>query len=201
MTLTTNISRLRLCALTLLAAAAGLGVSAQNVEIKTNLVGDALLSPSVAVETRLAPRWSLDFSGQFNFWNVGDDKRWRHWVLQPELRYWFCTTFSGHFIGAHLLGGQYNIGGIDVPVSFLGTDFRKLKDSRYQGWFGGVGVAYGYDWIFSRHWTLEAEIGFGWTYTRFDRYPCAECGKKIEHDQPHHYIGPTKVALNLIYAF
>ena len=47
-------------------------------------------------------------------------------------------------------GGQYNIGGFDGKVNFLGTDARKLKDSRYQGWFIGAGVAYGYAWILDR---------------------------------------------------
>ena len=26
-------------------------------------------------------------------------------------------------------------------------------------------------------------------------------GKKIEEDQRHHYVGPTKAALNLVYTF
>ena len=98
-------------------------------------------------------------------------------------------------------GGQYNIGGFDGKVNFLGTDARKLKDSRYQGWFVGAGVAYGYAWILSRHWNLEAEIGFGYSYTRYDRFPCAVCGTKLESDKPQHYVGPTKIAINLVYLF
>ena len=121
--------------------------------------------------------------------------------MQPEIRYWFCDRFSGHFVGAHLLGGQYNVGGLDIPFSFLGTDFRKIKDTRYQGWFGGLGVAYGYDWALSEHWNLEAELGIGWTYTRYDRFRCAGCGKKIENDKPHNYFGVTKAAINLVYVF
>ena len=80
-------------------------------------------------------------------------------------------------------------------------DSRKLKDSRYQGWFMGAGVSYGYAWILGRHWNLEAEIGAGYSYTRYDRFRCAGCGKKVETDKPHHYVGPTKVAINLVYLF
>ena len=86
-------------------------------------------------------------------------------------------------------------------LSFLGSDFSGLSETRYQGWFVGAGVAYGYAWILGRHWNLEAEIGFGYAYTRYDRYRCAGCGRKVESDKSHHYVGPTKAAVNLVYLF
>ncbi len=177
------------------------GAKAQEVALKTNLLSDAFLNPNLAAEVALAPRWTIDVSGQFNTWNHSHDRKWKHWVVQPEIRYWFCDRFAGHFVGAHLLGGQYNVGGIDIPFSFLGTDFKKLKDTRYQGWFGGLGVAYGYAWAIAEHWNIEGEIGIGWTYTRFDRFRCSGCGKKIEENKPHNYFGVTKAAINLVYLF
>lgn len=174
---------------------------AQKAAVKTNLIGDALLNPNAALEFGIAPRWTFDVSGQFNLWTLSHNRSWKHWVAQPEIRYWFCDRFSGHFVGAHLLGGQYNVGGIDIPLNLLGTDFRKLKDTRFQGWFGGAGVAYGYDWVLSEHLNLEAELGLGWTYTRYDRFRCAGCGKKIEEDMPHNYFGVTKAAINVVYVF
>ncbi len=177
------------------------GAKAQAVALKTNLLSDAFLNPNLAAEVALAPRWTIDVSGQFNTWNLSHDRKWKHWVVQPEIRYWFCDRFAGHFVGAHLLGGQYNVGGIDIPFSFLGTDFKKLKDTRYQGWFGGLGVAYGYAWAIAEHWNIEGEIGIGWTYTRFDRFRCSGCGKKIEENKPHNYFGVTKAAINLVYLF
>ena len=173
---------------TLILAIAGLAprLSAQEWALKTNLLSDALLNPNVALEFGLAPKWTFDISGEFNAWDLSHDRRWKHWAVQPEARYWFCDRFSGHFVGAHLLGGQYNVGGSDAGFSFLGTDFGKLRDSRYQGWFVGAGVAYGYTWILGKHWSLEAELGIGWTYTRFDRFRCSGCGKKIEENRPHN---------------
>lgn len=174
---------------------------AQKVAVKTNLLADGLFNPNLGIEVGLAKRWTMDVSGQFNAWTLSHDRRWKHWLLQPEARYWFCDRFSGHFIGAHAHGGQYNIGGFDGKVSFLGTDARKLKDSRYQGWFAGAGVAYGYTWIWGQHWNFEAEIGFGYSYTRYDRFRCTNCGRRLESNKPHHYVGPTKAALNLVYVF
>lgn len=193
--------KIKFIILLVFAVLSSISAFSQKSAVKTNLLSDGLLNPNAAVEFAVAPKWTVDLSGQFNLWNLSDDRQWRHWVLQPEARYWFCDRFSGHFVGTHLLGGQYNMGGIDIPVSFLGTDFRKLKDTRFQGWFAGAGIAYGYAWPLHEHWNLEAEVGIGWTYTRYDQFRCTGCGKKIKENTPHNYFGPTKVAVNLEYVF
>ena len=177
------------------------GVKGQNIAVKSNILSDALLNPNIGIEVGIAPKWTIDVSGQFNAWNLSHMRRWKHVAMQPEVRYWFCDRFSGHFVGMHLHGGWYNIGGFDGKINMLGTDARKLKDSRYQGWFAGAGIAYGYAWILGRHWNLEAELGFGYSFTKYDRFRCAGCGKKVETDKTHHYIGPTKLAINLVYVF
>lgn len=176
-------------------------VKAQKVAIKTNLVYDATATINAGLEFGLAPKWSLDVSGNFNAWSFSNEARWKHWAVQPEARFWFCDRFSGHFLAMHLHGGQYNVGAIKNNISFLGTDYSKLSDQRFQGWFAGAGIAYGYSWILGKHWNLEAEIGFGYSYTVYDKYECAGCGKKVDENLDHHYIGPTKAAINLVYLF
>ncbi len=193
-------TKIRLFVAFLLIAAGGFCAVAQNVAVKTNLLYDATLTINAGAEVAVAPRWSVDISGNLNAWTI-NQHRWKHWMIQPEARYWFCEALRGHFVGAHALGGQYNMGNFDLGINMLGTDFRKLKDYRYEGWYAGLGVAYGYSWIINRHWNFEAEIGFGWVYTRYDKYPCAHCGTKLAHDKPHNYVGPTKAALNLVYVF
>ncbi|WP_262497243.1 DUF3575 domain-containing protein [Duncaniella muris] len=174
---------------------------AQDLAVKTDLSSDIFTNINIGGEVGLAPKWTLDLSGEFNAWTFSDNKRWKHWFVQPEARYWFCDRFAGHFVGAHLHGGQYNVGGLDMGFSMLGTDFGKLKDYRFQGWFVGAGVAYGYAWVLGRHWNLEAEIGLGYSYTRYSQFKCAGCGKKLKSNRPHNYFGPTKAAINLVYVF
>lgn len=177
------------------------GLYAQEVAVKTNLLSDGVLSPNLGIEVGLSPKWTLDVSGQFNGWQLSHDRRWKHWALQPGVRYWLCDRFGGSYFGAYMHGGQYNMGGFDGKINFLGTDARKLEESRYQGWFVGGGVSYGYAFVLDRHWNLETEIGIGYSYTRYDRFRCAGCGKKVETDKTHHYVGPTKLAVNLVYLF
>ena len=185
----------------LLALLGSASAGAGDFAIKTNLLYDAAANVNLGFEAGIAPQWSLDVSGDINFWNI-HGHRWRHWFVQPELRYWLCHRSVGHFLALDVHGGQYNVGKIGLlDYKFLGTDFGNLKDRRYQGWFAGAGIAYGYSWSFSEHWGMEAEICIGWAYSRYDAYPCANCGRKIRKNAAHNYVGPTKAAINLVYNF
>lgn len=176
------------------------GAKAQDVAIKTNLLYDATATVNLGVEVGVAPKWTLDLSGNLNAWNVNEDKRWKHWLVQPEARYWFCDRFSRHFLGFHALGGQYNIGGLQNNIKFLGTDFSKLSNNRFQGWGVGAGVAYGYAMILGKHWNLEFEVGIGYIYSAYDIFECTGCGRRVGQDN-NHYVGLTKAAINLVYLF
>ena len=70
--------------------------SAQDVAIKTNILSDVFLNINTGLEVGLAPRWTLDVSGELNAWTLSHDRRWKHWAVQPEARYWFCDRFAGH---------------------------------------------------------------------------------------------------------
>ncbi len=180
----------------------GSHLKAQDYAVKSNLVSDSFRNLNLGLEFGLAPKWTLDLSGEYNGWKVKKDAaRWKHWSVQPEARLWLCDRFAGHFFGLHAHGGQYNVGGLKNSLSFLGTDYSKLTDTRFQGWFAGAGISYGYAWILGEHWNLEAELGAGYSYTEYDRFNCMGCGRKIETQVPHHYLGLTKVAINLVYLF
>ena len=179
------------------------GVSQANAQqwaIKTNIAYDATATANLGVEIGLTKKWTLDISGNFNAWGKNEATKWKHWLVQPEARYWFCDRFSRHFIGAHAIAGAFNFGGIDNNISFLGTDFSVLKDKRYQGYAYGVGAAYGFAFMLSEHFNLELEAGFGYMYLDYDIYNCDNCGRRIG-DGNHHYIGPTKAAINIVYLF
>ena len=174
--------------------------NAQDVALKTNLINDIALSPNIGVEVGLAPKWTLDMTAEMNLWKV-DGRSWKHLYFQPEARYWFCQRFSGHFIGFHALGGIYNFGKLNLPFNMLGSNLKELKNKRYQGWAAGAGVVYGCAWPLHKHWNIEAALGIGWLYTRFDSYPCQICGTKIDRNKSHNYFGPTKLSVAVEYIF
>ncbi len=190
----------RRMAIILVTGLVALSAGAQNVAVKTNALSDALMNINLGIEVGLAPRWTLDVSGQFNGWTLSHGRRWKHWGVQPEARYWLCERFAGHFFGIHAFTGQYNIGGIGKDFRFLGTDYGAPLRHRYQGWATGAGIGYGYAFILGRHWNLEAEIGAGYARMTYDRYACAGCGQKLGSGT-HDYFGLTKAAVNLVYVF
>ena len=115
--------------------------------------------------------------------------------MQPEIRRWNCEAFNRGFWGVHLLGGQYNAGGFRVPL------LPTLRHTRYQGWMVGGGISYGYHWYLGAHWNLEATVGLGYIYTRYDRFECYRCGRVTGRDEHHGYWGPTRVGISVVYLF
>lgn len=169
----------------------------QKAALKTNLVADATTTMSLALEVGTAPRNTLDLYVHYNPWELGNGKLLKHFYVQPEYRFWFCDRFSGSFLGVHLHGGLFNLAGWELPFNL----YPGLKDHRYEGEFVGGGVSYGYQWVLSRHWNFEANIGAGYAYINYDRYQCGNCGKRLDKDRDKNYFGPTKAALSLIYVF
>ena len=115
-------------------------------------------------------------------------------MVQPEARYWFCERFNGHFLAMHALGGQYNMAKVHLPFGL----YPGLRKNRYEGWFAGAGVGYGYQWVLNKRWNFEAEIGVGYVYTDYKTYRCSQCPKRTDRGHKN-YLGPTKAALTLVY--
>lgn len=169
---------------------------AQEVALKTNLLYDATTTLNLGVEWGVAEKWTLDISGNYNPWEFSRNRQWKHALLQPEARYWFCEKFNRHFVGAHLHGAIYNAGKMKLPFHIGDEGIQK---HRYKGWLAGAGVSYGYHWILGKRWSLEASIGLGYAYLEYDRFRiCENCKEKTGHEGKH-YFGPTKAALSIIY--
>ena len=168
------------------------GVASANAQfaVKTNLLYDATTTPNLGVEV-----------------GVGNNDRQhqlKHWMLMPEFRWWTCSKFNGHFVGVHLLGGEYNASNINLPwpgYFFGGENIGKsVRDHRLEGSFIGGGFTYGYQWILGRHWNLEAEIGVGYAHLWYKKFNCNTCGRKSGDGQTN-YVGVDKLGLSLMYIF
>lgn len=175
--------------------------------VKTNLLYDATTTPNLGFELGTGRKNTLQLFYGLNPWTFHSshgDRKARHWLLMPELRWWRCSKFNGSFLGVHLMGGQFNASNVDIPLPgyfFEGDNLVKsVRDNRYQGWYAGAGFTYGYQWILGKHWNLEAEIGVGYNHVWYDKYPCYECGAKLAAGQTN-YVGVTKLGLSLLYIF
>jgi hypothetical protein len=167
---------------------------AQKAGLKNNLIYDAVLTPNLALELALGRKTSLELGAGYNRFSLDGGKQWKHWLAQPEFRWWFCERFNGAFFGVHALGGEYSFARVDFPLNI----FDDLKTHRYEGWYAGGGVSFGYQWILSRHWGLEATAGVGYVWTPYEKFTCDECSSLADKGNKS-YIGPTKAALSFVF--
>lgn len=173
----------------------------QNIGLKTNLLyGIYTQTPNIGLEVAVAPKSTIDFQAGYNPWNLNgseaNNKKRVHWLGEVDYRYWLCQKFSGHFVGAHILGSEYNISAQKLPILFG----KESEDYRFQGWAAGVGLHYGYQFLLGQHWNLELSAGFGYAYLKYDKYECRKCGEKLSREQ-RNYFGPTKAGVSIIYLF
>lgn len=157
--------------------------------IKTNALYWATTTANLGFEVGLSKKLTLDVSGNYNPWEFANNKQIKHWLVQPELRYWLCERFYGHFFGLHAHYAEANVSNLNI---------FGLGDYRYQGNIYGAGISYGYQWILNKRWSMEATVGVGYARLNFDKYNCGTCGSKIGKEHKN-YFGPTKIALSIIY--
>lgn len=166
-----------------------------SVALKINLLYAATLTPNLALEIGLGKRTTLDLGAGYNFFKPDNGKLWKHWLAQPEFRYWFCERFNGTFLGVHALGGEYNFAKIDLGALSV---FDDLKDFRYEGYYYGGGIVLGHQWILGKRWNLEAAIGLGYARVHYDKYECGTCGASLGSGAKN-YWGPTKASISFLF--
>lgn len=161
--------------------------------IKNNILFDAALiqylNLNLGAEVRLSDRYTLDIFASYNPWSFENNKKMKHVLIQPEIRYWFDKSFSGHFVGLHAHWSYYNIGNISLPVKL---------NYRYEGWMAGAGISYGYQWKLNSKWSMEANIGVGYANIQYEQYEYPVCGDFIKEGNKN-YIGLTKAGITISY--
>lgn len=181
------------CLSIILLLAAALPCRSQVVGIRSNVLSDITTTMNLGLEIGLGPRVSLDLPVSYNPWEFGDRKMFKHVAVQPEVRWWLCNRFSGHFFGFHAHYASFNVRNVKLPFGI----YPGVEHGRYEGDLFGFGLSYGYQWIIGRHWGLEATVGLGYARIIYDRYkPC--CGEKT-WSGTKNYWGPTRLGLNFVY--
>lgn len=169
---------------------------AQTIGLKTNALYWATSTPNLGLEFAVGKRFTIAVDGGYNPWTFDKDaevnRKFKHLLVGPEVRYWFCDAFQGHFIGLNARYSLYNISAVKIPF------VDGSSDRRYQGWAAGAGVTYGYSWIIGKRWNMEATFGYGWWYTVYDRYENSKCGL-FQETCPDNFFAPTRIGLSFIY--
>lgn len=141
-------------------ATCNIGVKAQTVAIKTNLLYDVFGVASLGVETATSKHSSFSLSGTYNPLKYSSAK-WKNFSVQPEYRHWFHRTFTGPFVSVNAAWGGFN---------FDKLHFGGLYGRHRQGHFTGGGVGVGYHLILTKRWSLETTLTVDYLHCRYDKY-------------------------------
>ena len=169
--------------------------------LKTNVIYDATATINLGVEFALAPKMTMDISGDLHPWVLPNGWRLTHYLVQPELRFWLKERFQGHFFAVNVLGATYNAGNIRNNFHIMGRDMSALGRYRLEGVAYGAGLGYGYAVRVAKHLNIEMEIGLGYIGAEFDAYRLGEKESLYAQNSTAQYFGPTKGALNIVYIF
>ena len=155
--------------------------------LKTNLVYDALLMPSLEIAYRINDRWSAAVEGSVAWWkNDGAHKYYQIATIIPEGRYWFHTKapWHGHYVGL-----------------FVGGSWYDLENGKrgYKGEFVTTGISYGYMFPIGRALSLEAGIGVGFLHTTYEEYLPIDGHYVYQQTSRTNWFGPVKLKFALVW--
>lgn len=157
--------------------------------LKSNLLYDAILMPSLEVEYRFNDKWSLMLEGDMAWWkNTHKDKYYQVATISPEGRYWFKTKkpWHGHFVGV-----------------FGGFTWYDLENGNrgYKGEAQMAGLTYGYMFPIIRVLSFEASVGVGYLHTKYQEYLPIDGHFVYQQTSKLNYFGPLKLKFSLVWRF
>ena len=158
--------------------------------VKTNLLYDALLLPTVEAEYLFNDRWSLNVEGSVAWWRIdgGVDKYYDLWIVSPEARYWFGSRgrWHGHHGGLFVGGGAYDL---------------ENGSQGYKGEYFMTGLSYGFMFPVRgcRSLHLEANVGVGYLYTEHEKYLPIDGHYVYQETGRTNYFGPLKAKFSLVW--
>lgn len=155
--------------------------------LKTNIIYDLALMPSLEVEYMINERWSVNAEGEVAWWkNNGKHKYYQIATLSPEVRYWFKTKkrWHGHYVGL-----------------FGGGSWYDLENGRrgYKGEFWKAGLSYGYMFPIGRSLSFEAGLGLGFLRTWYEEYLPIDGHYVYQQSSRTNWIGPVKLKFTLVW--
>ena len=160
--------------------------------LRTNLLYDAFLLPTLGVEWRVNRDWGIKLDGSLSWWGSSSDNVQKVWLLNPEVR-WYLLRNKRLYVGASGSYGEYNI--YRYPLGRLFS-----KDTGYQGTLWSAGVTVGYQLCLSRKFSVDFNLGMGYTRSKYDSFGMTD-GVRVskERDKTKSFFGPTQAGISLIW--
>lgn len=163
-----------------------------HVAVRTNVLYDALLLPTLGIEWRVNDRWGIRLDGSRSWWGNEKGKVQKIWLVNPEVR-WYLLRDKRFYAGVSGSFGQYNI--YKYAIGSIVS-----KDTGYQGSMWGTGLTVGYQLPLSRCFSVDFNLGLGYTRFDYDTFGITD-GVRVykQRDRSRNFWGPTQAGISLVW--
>lgn len=167
-----------------------------NFDLRTNLLYDAFIVPTLGVEWRINDAWGIKLDGSWTYWCSYNGKLQDIWLINPELRRYIGEAKRLYFgLGAN--AGGYNIYKLGLVAKFL-------NNTGYKGTLWNGGVVAGYQARLYESLFLDFNIGLGYNSLKYDSFTMIRCEtctyrEYKEKNVTDNWFGPTQAGISLIW--
>lgn len=160
--------------------------------VRTNILYDAFLMPTLGVEWRVNRNLGVKLDGSLAWWGNEHGKVQKMWFVSPEVR-WYLTPKKQLYVGVGGNYGEYNTYGY-----LLGKLYS--DNTGYQGTLWGAGVTVGYQLPLSRSFAIDFNLGLGYTSLEYDSFNIIN-GTRVYKDKNKvkDFWGPTQAGVSLVW--
>lgn len=160
--------------------------------LRTNLLYDAMLLPTLGIEWRITPSLGVKLDGSLARWGSSHGKVQKMWLLNPEVR-WYLLRDRRLYAGVAGSYGEYNI-----YRYMLGNAFS--KDTGYQGTLWSAGLTVGYQLSLCRSLSIDFYLGLGYVRSAYDSFGLTD-GVRVykDRDKTKNFFGPTQAGISLVW--
>lgn len=160
------------------------------INLRTNLLYDAALTPNIGVEMPFRQHWSVSMDFNFAWWGKTQSNRvWRLWDISMEYRRWLKPFGNGHFTEGHHIGIYMSAANYDFQFGNRGWQVHDCGFS--------AGMAYGYAFTINSRLRLDCWVRAGYSGAKRIRYHVV-CGEKESYFRGwNNYYGPTGAGITL----
>ena len=157
--------------------------------LKSNLIYDAMLAPSLEIEYVINDRWSAGVETSIAWWH-NNNKPWFYQIatLIPEVRYRIDARKQGHYHSIGLFGGA---GWYDL----------EYKKTGYQGELWMAGLSYSYSFPINNLLGFEAGAGLGFMSAKYEEYLPQDGHFAYQQTTRTNFFGPLRLKFALVFDF
>ena len=164
---------------------------AQEVQLKTNLLYDALIVPNIAAEMHVGKNYSVGLGYWYTWWSSNPSHRyWRSYGGEINLRKYFGRQTAKNPLAGHHLGVVSQMGMYDVERGSRGY----MSDFSYT-----IGAEYGYAFGISRRLTLDLALAVGYFGGTYKVYDPIDTHYVWQETRSRKWFGPVKAEATLAF--